>query len=113
MKMKLFAVAAVSLALSSPLAFAQTSEAISPQTPDPGITSSTGSTGGEDTAAYLAGPNIREFFTSNNGSTLRPQMQVKEIYGKMSSAERTRLRAACAGNTDARYSELCSSVGTM
>jgi|1186.fasta_scaffold742739_1 hypothetical protein len=112
MTSKLIAIAALSLALSSPLAFAQMSGGKA-GTSDPGTTSSTGSSGGEDAAAYLAGPNIREFFTDNNGSTLRPQSEMKQVYRKMSSNDQTKLRSACSTNKDRRYNKLCSSVGKM
>jgi len=45
--------------------------------------------------------------------TLRPANEMHERYGRMSSDEQARLKAACASNSDAKYTELCSSVGAM
>jgi hypothetical protein len=77
-----------------------------------GTTSST-SSGGEDTPSYLTGPQIREFFTDNNGSTLRSTNDMRTVYGNMSVSDRARLRADCARNQDPRYADLCASVGAM
>ena len=135
MKTKLLALAAFSISLAvSPLAFAQTSPAtgqtqgptsesgggnVDPNAGDlsnnPDMTGTTSSTssGGEDTPSYLTGPQIREFFTDNNMSTLRSTNELKTIYGSMSISDRARLRADCATNQDARYADLCASVGAM
>ena len=59
-----------------------------------------------------AGPQIREFFTDNM-STLRSTNELKTIHGGMSVSDRARLRADCATNQDARYADLCASVGAM
>jgi len=127
MKSKLLIITAMSLALSASFATAQTNGGSTAggaggngangsggaNGTDAGSTSATGSSGGEDTSGYLSGPNIREFFTDNNGMTLRPANEMQERYGRMSSDEQSRLKAACASNSDAKYNELCSSVGAM
>jgi hypothetical protein len=116
MKSKLLAAATLAIGLAAtPFAFAQNSDTgsadIAPK--DPGTTSSIDSSGGEDAAGSLSGPNIREFFTDNGMSTLRPANEIGTVYGRMSVDEQTNLRAACASNQDPRYDELCASVGAM
>jgi hypothetical protein len=141
MTSKLIAIAAFSIGLAvSPLAFAQSAPAIGqgeratgqtqgpgpskPGAVDPnagdlsnnpdmtGTTSST-SSGGEDTPSYLTGPQVREFFTDNNMSTLRSTNDMRTVYGGMSATEQRRLRIACETNRDPRYDDLCASVGAL
>jgi hypothetical protein len=134
MTSKLLAIAALSVGLAvSPLALAQTHPAtgqtqgpgptkdgtVDPNSGDlsnnPDMTGTTSSTssGGEDTPSYLTGPQIREFFTDNNMSTLRSTKQLRSVYGGMSVYDRARLRADCEVNQDPRYDDLCASVGAM
>ena len=117
MTSKLLAITALSIGLAvSPLALAQNTANPNAGDFDPDITGATSnstSSGGEDTPSYLTGPQIREFFTDNNMSTLRSTKSIQTVYGGMSAYDRARLRADCAVNQDPRYDDLCASVGAM
>ncbi len=69
--------------------------------------------GATDPGNYLTGPNINRFYSDDTMSTLRSDDEVRSNWDAMSEADRNNLRQACQGNTDARYTSLCDSVGRM
>ena len=72
------------------------------------------STGGAtDASNYLTGPNIHRFYTDDTMDTLRPEAEMRSTWQGMSADDQAKLKQACSGNKDSRWSALCNSLSTM
>jgi hypothetical protein len=99
--MKLFTAAAVAIAMSSGVAFAQDTNTTSSTRSDP------------DPGNYLAGPKTQEFYTDESRTNVRPPAEFKEVWEKMNDADRADVKQACSANRDVSYNPLCTNVKNM
>ena len=99
--MKYLIATAVTLMLSSGLAFAQT-------------TGATGKGGGTtDAATYLSGPNISKFYTDDTRTMVRPPEEFKKVWNEMNETDRADVKQACSANRDVSFNPLCTNIKGM
>lgn len=98
--MKIFTAAAITILMSSGMAFAQDNNS--------------GAKGSDsDPGNYLKGPKTQDFYTDDTRANVRPPAEFKQVWDKMNDTDRADVKQACAANRDVSYNPLCTNVKGM
>ena len=98
MKHIIIAVLAASLAAPS-LAFAQSSTG----TANEAATTDSGS-------RFWTGEWMRDFFTDDSMTTVKASAEAQAAFAKMSPENQAKLKVACQGTYDRKYSDICEAA---
>ena len=103
--MKIFTAAAIAILLSSGMAYAQTTGAVTGQ--------NSGGSANDKDPNYLTGPKTKTLFTDETRKTVRPPAQFKAAWEALNSADREDIERACSANRDVSYNPLCTNAKGM